>query len=241
MGHTPITLGLPPDPWASEPRTVVLFGGSFDPPHMAHIELPMRAAKAIDADWLIFIPAAQSPHKDHSPGAGPRDRLAMLEAALRGEPRTSVSDIELRRGEAGPSYTVDTLRELRSRVPGSVTFRLLIGADQALALDRWREAAQIVALAEPLVMQRDGAGSASDLAAALSHLPDPLGGSPGRWRARIVEVPRIDVSSTRVRALLKHGSDQRTRAALRMLVPPRVLECIEARGLYRDVPGTGPA
>ncbi|MCA9293845.1 MAG: nicotinate (nicotinamide) nucleotide adenylyltransferase [Phycisphaerales bacterium] len=223
--------------WGTAPRTVVVFGGSFDPPHRGHIELPLDAARAIGADWVLYMPAAQSPHKDRAPGASAEDRLGMLRAALRGRSHCSVSDLELHRVGAGPSYTVDTLRELRQAAPSSVTFRLLIGADQALALPRWREPGAIVELAEPLVMRRSHGASEVNLVDRLASLPAPVGAPASVWHRRVVNVPTVDVSSTQVRALLRHGTDPGARAALRKLVPSPVLQYIGARGLYRAVPG----
>lgn len=228
--------GMPPwNAWGTSPATVVVFGGSFDPPHRAHLDLPQRAIRAIGADWLLYVPAAQSPHKQRTPGASGAHRLGMVRAALKGLPRCSVSDLELRR--PGPSYTVDTLRALRAIAPHSVTFRLLVGADQALALSAWRVPGEIMELAEPLVMRRDQDESPGALAELLAAGPAPVGGSVEAWRARIVDVGTLDVSSTRVRALLRRGSDPVARRELRRLVPAEVMRYIEAHRLYRGVPG----
>ena len=217
---------------------VVVFGGTFDPPHRGHLELPMRAAQAVNADWVLYIPAAQSPHKQRAPGAPGHHRLGMVRTAIAGTPRCSVSDIELQRSPENPSFTVDTLGELRASLPETVTLHLLMGADQALALPRWREPGAILGFAEPLVMHRPGPGMTSeDLVHELSGLPAPVGACGEVWENRIVDVPVIDVSSTRVRALLRHGSDQQARAELRRLVPAPVLRYIENHRLYRDVPG----
>ncbi len=232
------TLGVPAHLWGASARTVVVFGGTFDPPHRAHIDLPQRVAASVGADWLVYIPAAQSPHKQHRPGASGHHRLGMMRAAIARSPRCSASDIELRRPGGQASFTVDTLRELRAILPETVTLRLLIGADQGLALHRWHEPQAIVDLAEPVVMHRPSCGATSkELAHQLANLPAPAGASVAKWKSRIVDVPQVEASSTRVRALLRHSSDPQARAELRRLVPGQVLHYIERHGLYRHVPG----
>ncbi len=136
--------------------SVLVFGGSFDPPHNAHVALPPIVRDAVGCDWLLYVPAARSPLKETQSGATGEERLAMVRRAVAGIDRASVTDLELQRG--GVSYTVDTLRQLREALGFDVTLRLLIGADQALDFHRWREAETILKRGEPVVMMR-GDGS----------------------------------------------------------------------------------
>ena len=136
------------------PRWLV-FGGSFDPPHRAHVELPRRAAEAIGAARVLFIPARLNPLKKQAPPASPQDRLAMLRLALEDDPRCEIRTLELDRD--GPSYTVDTLRELAAEATDAeppARLVLLVGADAALAFPKWRDPAAIASLAEVAVMLR---------------------------------------------------------------------------------------
>ncbi|TVQ65441.1 MAG: nicotinate-nicotinamide nucleotide adenylyltransferase, partial [Phycisphaerales bacterium] len=138
-------------------RTLLVFGGAFDPPHRAHIELPALVRKRIGADWVLYVPTGRSPLKERGQVAGFDDRVAMLCAAI--DPGfASVSTIEGERagrtGVSAPSYTVDTLQELREALPPSVRMRFLFGADQAAQFHKWRSAAEVSDLAPPVVMLR---------------------------------------------------------------------------------------
>jgi len=211
--------------------SVLVFGGSFDPPTLAHIELPALARDRAGLDWLLYIPAAESPGKGSRPTAGGIDRAAMLRAALEGRERCSVSTIELDRAQRqpGPSYTVDTLRELCQRLGDGVRMRLLIGADQAASFHAWREPRQIIELAEPLVMLRTPAETAQGLWSRMAtHWPEQEGSA---WRSRVVELPTIDASSTEARRLLRAGGAEAP--GLTRLVPEGALRVIRERGLYR--------
>ena len=220
----------PPTPDARD-SVVLIFGGTFDPPHRAHLELPIAARDAIGADWLLYVPAGRSPFKKHNPVASDADRVAMLRAGLEGVARVSISTIELESdhsGERPPSYTVETLERLRSKAPGSTSFRLLIGADQASGFHRWREPERIIELAEPVVMLRVPHESRDALLESLrAHWPDD---DVDRWKRRIMSLPTIDVSATRARELLALGafdSDE-----LRGAIPSPVLDYIRKRDLY---------
>lgn len=221
--------------WSIEPpipeevMTLLVFGGAFDPPHRGHVELPARIMEEIDADWLLYVPACHAPLKKKGPIAGGDDRLAMLKLALAGHERTSVTDAEIARG--GTSYTLETLRQLRGRLPDDIALRLLIGADQAASFHRWRCPDEVMDLAEPVVMLRPPEESAETLLDRMSaHWPaDEL----QQWETRIVEMPIRNASSTRVREILHAEGPQS--ANLAKLVPAPVLRYIAERGLYADV------
>lgn len=211
--------------------SVLVFGGSFDPPTIAHIELPAMARDRAGLDWLLYIPAAESPGKGSRPAAGGDDRVAMLRAALEGRERCSVSAVELDRArqQPGPSYTVDTLRQLSQLLGERVRLRLLIGADQAAGFHAWREPHRVIELAEPLVMLRAPAESAEGLWARMA--PHWSEDEAAAWRSRVVELPTIDASSTEARRLLRaQGPDA---PGLARLVPEGALRLIRERGLYR--------
>jgi len=210
---------------------VLVFGGSFDPPTTAHIELPAMARDRAGLDWLLYIPAAESPGKGKRPTAAGEDRAAMLRAALEGRERCSVSTIELDRAklQPGPSYTVDTLRQLHELLGVGVRLRLLIGADQAATFHSWREPQRVVELAEPLVILRAPAETPEGLWARMA--PHWSQGDRDAWRSRVLELPTIDASSTQARHLLRtQGPDA---PGLARLVPGGALHLIRARQLYR--------
>ena len=192
---------------------VGLFGGSFDPPHLAHRALAEAAIAELALDALVWVPAGQSPHKaGHAPASGD-DRVAMLQRMTAGEPRFSIDPRELDRG--GPSYTVDTLRELRAEQPGT-RFWLVIGQDQYARFDTWHEWREILALAGLAVAARDG--DPVRAAPGLSGIPHAL---------RIVEMPALPHSATTVRTRAAAGLD------VTALVGTPVARYIADHHLYR--------
>jgi len=188
-----------------------VFGGTFDPPHLGHLVVASDACEALGLGRVLWIPSAVPPHKLGTVKAPAEARLEMVRAAVEGDPRFVADDVELRR--AGPSYTVDTLRELAARHPGDELV-LLIGADNLREIPGWREPGEILRLARVAVLSRDGAGVPPD-----SPIP-----------ATSVAVTRVDVSATEVRRRAAAGE------TIRYLVPDAVRALVERRGLYRELP-----
>ena len=181
-----------------------VFGGTFDPPHVGHLAIAQAALESAKLDRVIFVPARRSPLKEREPAASAADRLAMLEAATKSEPRFSVSRVELDR--EGPSYTVDTLEALK----GEGDLFLILGSDALADLGKWRSPERIRALASLLVARRPGA-------------PEP----DATVSARAFDAPCLDISSRELRARAARG------LSLRYLVPDDVWRHIERKGLYR--------
>ncbi|HEY0150779.1 MAG TPA: nicotinate-nucleotide adenylyltransferase [Longimicrobium sp.] len=188
-----------------------VFGGTFDPPHLGHLVVASDACEALGLGRVLWIPSAVPPHKLATVQASATARLEMVRAAVEGDPRFEADDVELRR--EGPSYTVDTLRELATRHPGDELV-LLIGADNLREIPGWREPGEILRLARVAVLSRDGAGVPPDA-------PIP---------ATSVAVTRVDVSATEVRRRAAAGE------TIRYLVPDAVRALVERRGLYRELP-----
>ncbi len=214
-----------PIPKSGSPKTVLLYGGAFDPPHRAHIELPPRAREALGADLLIYLPAAAAPLKE-GPVASNLDRVAMLEAALEGQKNVAIATVELDRG--GESFTIDTLEHITDKRPRAA-LRLLIGADQARQFHKWRSAREIIKLAEPAVMLRPPAEDAEALLEEMK--PHWSEAELDAWRSRLIELPAIEASSTRVRELLRLNPAD---PELDGLLTPPVREYIRRNKLYRD-------
>ncbi len=128
-----------------------LFGGSFDPVHLGHLLVAQAAVEELGLDRLFFIPAGQSPFKLQSPPSPAAVRLQLLRLALAGRTHYELDAQEIQRG--GISYAVETLRDYARRFPGAELF-YLIGADNAAALSRWREASELATLAEFVAVPR---------------------------------------------------------------------------------------
>lgn len=202
---------------------LLIFGGSFDPPHQAHITQPARVREAVSADAVVYIPAAQPPHKRHLRQTPAHHRLAMLQRALANAPAARLSTVELDRAADGrPSYTVDTLRQLRQTLPTNTRMRLLIGADQVLIFDQWHQYEQVEQLAEPVVMLRPPMTRRQ----LLAELPNDA--VREKWAGRLVETPPMPISSTQIREAIAAGQVTQVQRWL----DPAVLDYIREHRLY---------
>lgn len=181
---------------------VGVFGGTFDPVHAGHLAIALAALETLPLDRVVFVPARRSPLKDREPAAAADDRLAMLRLATADEPRFSVSRLELDRD--GPSYTVDTLEALS----GEGRLFLILGADAAADLARWKRPERVRELATLVVAGRPGTAGLPSGAVRL-------------------DTPLMDISARELRAKAAQAR------SLRYLVPDPVCRYIEERGLYR--------
>jgi len=248
LSHPDLPPGAPitPLPVAAGVRTIVLFGGTFDPPHRGHVELAEQVHRRFEEEpdaapaIVLFVPAARSPFKEQAPEATDQQRVEMLRAATEGQDGLDVWTDELDRarwarkrgGDLGPSYTVDTVRRAHAVRPERATLRLLIGADQARSFHKWREPRHIIDLAEPIVLLRTNDRAAPDADTLIEDLRDTGAWSDedlDAWRRRIARVGTVDVSATRIRELIRAESADDT---WRHLVPEGVDDVIKARGLY---------
>jgi nicotinate-nucleotide adenylyltransferase len=200
------------------PRQLCL-GGSFNPIHDGHLRSAKAAAEARGFDGVLLIPSAQPPHKPDATNLAPAaDRLNMTRLAAefvnaQNPPvRFDVDDLEIRR--AGPSYTIDTARDLRRRGWPQVWW--LIGADMLNYLPKWHQADQLLHEVDFLVMARPG----------FQLLWDQLPPHFQKLRDNVVTVPAIDISATDIRRRIREGQ------SIEGLTPPPVIEYIHAHQLY---------
>jgi nicotinate-nucleotide adenylyltransferase len=192
-------------------KRVGLLGGTFDPPHLAHLAAAAAARHDLELDEVWFVPAARPPHKRSRRLSPARTRLALLRCALAGLAGFRILPLEL--GRRGPSYTVDTLEELRRRHPRHEWW-LVVGADMLADLPNWRDPERVVELAGIAVVPRPGTPARR----------------PRGLRAacvRIVDAPALEISSTDLRARVARG------ASIRFLVPAAVERYVRRHGLYR--------
>ena len=188
-----------------------LFGGRFDPPHLGHLLLAEQAREAAALDRVLFVPAADPPHKPaHAPA---EDRLALVRIATEDHPAFEADDRELRRD--GPSYSFDTVTSVQAERPGAEVVAL-IGADAWAEIETWHRAAELARTVRFLVLPRPGTD-----AERLRSLPEPY-----RSAATPLEAIAFGVSSSEVRRRVRVG------ASLRYLVPDPVIHELERRRLY---------
>lgn len=184
-----------------------ILGGSFDPIHHGHLIAADRAAEALGLDVVLLVPCARQPLKPQDPVASADQRLAMLRLAIGAYARFQVETCELER--PAPSYTVDTLRLLRDRLPGE-RLVLILGADAAARIGRWRAPDEVARLAEIAALTRPGAPEVTSV--FVKHL---------------VATPAIEISASDIRARCLTGK------SIRYLVPESVEKYISKHGLYQ--------
>jgi nicotinate-nucleotide adenylyltransferase len=199
---------------AALPRRIGVFGGAFDPPHIAHVALARSAIEQLRLDVLFVIPTGEAYHKSRSLTPAVH-RLEMAHLAFAELDCVMVDPRETLR--TGPSYTVETLLELRTEFPGSLFF-LLLGEDQAQALSSWHRFSEIPKIATICVAARAQSARASGTFDAL-----PSGNSG----LRTLEMPPMEVSATDIRSRLAHGQ------SIAPLVFDPVARYIAQHHLYR--------
>jgi nicotinate-nucleotide adenylyltransferase len=194
-----------------------ILGGTFNPPHVAHLVCAQEALAQLELDRVLLVPVAAPPHKALPADPGPEVRLEMCRLAAAADGRLEVSDIEVRRG--GSSYTVATLQELHASHPEhELTF--IAGGDMAASLPDWREPERVLELARFAVAERDGAQRA--------EIEGRTAALPSRDRIEFFDMPRLDISSSEIRARVAAGRP------IRWLVPDAVAGYIAEHGLYRS-------
>lgn len=203
---------------AEPPDVIGFFGGSFDPIHLGHLRLARELRERADLRTLLLCPAHQAPLRDQPHHASPEHRLAMVKAAVENLPGLEADDREIR--AAGPNYTRDTLRRIRSERPGS-RLLLVLGSDQLAKLPRWRHVEDLVAENEFLVLARPG--HPVQAPAALPHL-----------RFRSFPTPEFEHSSTHVRKLIRSGQPYEH------LLPEPVAAYVKRHALYAEREQTTP-
>jgi nicotinate-nucleotide adenylyltransferase len=198
-------------------RAVGILGGTFNPPHLAHMVCASEARTQLGLDLVLLVPTGVPPHKPMDQEPGPRHRLEMCRLAAGGRREwLAVSAIEIDR--EGPSYTVDTLREIHATFPGDeLTF--IVGGDMAWSLPSWREPEAILELATVAVAERAGARR--------EEVRARLAGMAGAHRITYIDVPRLDISSSALRRRVREGRP------IDYLVADAVADYIEQRRLYQ--------
>ena len=200
---------------------LALFGGSFNPIHVGHLIVGRAILEHVGLARLVFIPSANPPHKRGLELADAADRLEMVRLAIAGEPGFELSDVEIRR--SGPSYTILTVEGYRRSLSAEAAIYWIIGGDTLGELHTWYRVAELVDMCRIVTAVRPGFAEPD-----LSHLRGQLSPSQiKRLCEDVLPTPPIDVSASDIRRRIQEGR------SIRYLVPERVREYIEKRGLYR--------
>ncbi|MSR34987.1 MAG: nicotinate (nicotinamide) nucleotide adenylyltransferase [Phycisphaerales bacterium] len=202
-------------------RKVLVFGGSFNPPHRRHVSLAQQAAEAIGADEIRVIPANINPQRQEQPTTSAHHREAMLRLAFAGQARAVIDTQEIARG--GASFTVDTLKNLRAQFPDAQFF-LLLGGDQALNFYSWKDPQGILALATPVVVPRAPL-NAPELLQQIAARKDTA--TANVWRPWILPLEAAADSSTQLRDNIVAGA-----ALDEKQIDPAVTAYIKRHSLY---------
>ena len=203
-------------PAAIVPGSRGVFGGTFDPVHHGHLALAEEACDALGLESVIFVPAAVPPHKPGVPVARAEHRLAMVEAAIAGNPRFSVTRLELDR--PGPSFSVDTLERLAGRRDD---LWFILSSEALAGLPTWREPDRILELARLAVLPRAGQSTIDERWVGEHY--------PGREdRFRFLPGPLLPISGSVVRQRVAAGR------SIRYLVPDAVARYIAQHRLYLE-------
>jgi nicotinate-nucleotide adenylyltransferase len=192
-------------------RRLGLLGGTFDPPHIGHLVAAVSVGDALGLDEVWLVPNGDPWQKRDRPVTPAVVRLALARAAAEGVPGVAVSDVEVRR--SGPSFTIDTVHQLRAEDPDR-DLVVIMGRDSAAGLPTWERHEELLAAVDIAVVDRAGVGM-------------PLPPLPGA-RLELVPMRRIEVSSTELRQLVADGRP------IVPLVPPAVAALVAEHGLYRE-------
>ena len=198
-------------------KRIALYGGTFDPVHLGHLEIARRVSEVFEIEQLLFIPAQMAPHKVGRPVTHPIHRYAMLALATQDDPRLAISTFELDAPDR--RYTVDTIEHFQRKLGDSTELFFVMGADSWSEITTWHEWERLLSMTNHIVVTRPG------YEVSLAQV--------GEFSKRIYITDAVmnDVSATRIRQLASEG---RTDELVNVLPGP-VLEYIKKYGIYREL------
>ena len=220
-------------------KRIGLFGGTFNPIHLGHVQVIQEVKRGFGLDKIFIIPSALPPHKAPDGLMDAGDRIEMIRLSFSNHPDFSVSDVELNR--SGPSYTIDTVRHFKSILPEDAKLFLILGSDAFLEIDTWKSYKDLFLLIPFIVMSRGTEGrngrifgrkAIGDYLKSKISEGYNLSASQSSYIHKekhpvyVFGVTPIDISSTKIRNLIKNGSP------IKYLVPEIVEVFIKSRGLY---------
>jgi nicotinate-nucleotide adenylyltransferase len=220
-------------------RRIGLFGGTFNPIHLGHVQVAREVKEGFDLDKILIIPSALPPHKELNGVVGAEDRLEMIRLAFLDDPNFVISDVELKR--SGPSYTIDTVRHFKSISPEDTELYLIVGLDAFLEIDTWKSYDDLFLLIPFIVMSRTinkKNNAKLEWKSLKNYLQSKI--SKGytfsatqssfindkKQPVYVFNVTPVDISSTIIRKHIKKGR------SIKHLVPDIVEDFIKTKGLY---------
>jgi nicotinate-nucleotide adenylyltransferase len=201
-------------------QRIALYGGTFDPVHLGHLEVARRVSQLFEIDKLIFIPAQMAPHKVGRPVTEPIHRYAMLALATQDDPPLVISTFELDAPDR--RYTVETIAHFQRELNGSAELFFIMGADSWAEITTWREWERLLTMINHIVVTRPG------YQVPTAHVASLSGRTP---KIFFTDVVMNDASATNIRRLASEGRTEE----LVGLVPGPVLEYIKKYRIYREV------
>ena len=220
-------------------KQIGLFGGTFNPIHLGHIQVIQEVKEGFGLNKIFIIPSALPPHKEPDGLVDAADRIEMIRLSFSNHPDFAVSDVELKR--SGPSYTIDTVRHFKSILPRGAEIFLIMGLDAFLEIDTWKSYKDLFLLIPFIVMTRGTEGknarmfgrkTVGDYLKSKISKGYTLSVSQSSYIHKkkqavyVFDVTPIDISSTKIRKLIKNGSP------IKSLVPGLVEAFIKNKGLY---------
>ncbi len=187
-----------------------IYGGSFNPPHIAHLILAESLYEILQLDRVVFVPSAVPPHKQNDNLLDAAQRLRLTQLAIGDNDRFEVSDIEIKRG--GTSYTIETIHAL-DKLYKNATIYLIVGVDNLVTFHYWKDYSSILDRCTVIAMKRPGFETSRVRKDVLD-------------KAKIVDLPYLEISSTGIRRRIREGK------SIRYMVPDSVLEEIKKCGFY---------
>ncbi len=181
-----------------ENKKIGLFGGTFDPVHIGHLIIAETVLEQSGLDMVMFIPSARPPHKHHELMFTAHQRLKMLSEAIKDNSNLVVSDIEMKR--EGPSYTIDTIREIKAALPSGTELLFIVGKDNLYEMETWKDPHAIIEECTILVADR--------ICEKKCDIPYWL-----KTKVKMVNIPLLEISSSEIRNRIREGK------SIRYMVP----------------------
>lgn len=200
-------------------KRIGIFGGSFNPIHIGHLIIAESAWREFNLEKVIFIPTGDTPHKSMN-HIDKTDRFEMVKQAIRGNTHFSISPIEIKR--SGPSYTVDTIHEIKQELHRDYQLYFIAGTDAVADLPHWKYNRELLNSCHFICASRPG--SLKEMERSVNYF-----GELGKKKIHFLKTPELEISSTVLREWIKSGH------SVKYMIPDSVIQYINEHNLYRGI------